>query len=307
MTNTVACLICGSTLEKNRRYLAPIGENRIRDFAYSLPSWALEIIGFTSARLREKLKPVITNKKFFGNKDLYWCSRCHTGIALPLFQEEVLSSYYEEFYWEGRGQHDEYFNDARAEPRESRLNWVRAQLDWVDSYGIDFSTAMDFGAGDCAGAYLMSKKCGTENICVVDSSTQARSVAESYGVRYFKSLDEAPVVDFLYGSHSIEHAADLMHTLKHLQAKMHEGAYMLLETPNVADKQVFQGLVLTPHTFTLSRKSFEEISMHSNLELIAVEEFGQEWQKGHNNIRSQARTDLRVILRKVSVKAANAG
>ena len=56
---------------------------------------------------------------------------------------------------------------------------------------------------------------------------------------------------------------------------------------------------MTPHTFLLSDTSFEQLSKSSNLRLIATETVGPEWSK-HHNIASQARTDLRVLFKKIS-------
>jgi hypothetical protein len=282
--------------------LAPGGENAIRDFAYLLPTWILKLLALPNTSGREKVNSVITNKRFFASKNLYWCGRCCTGFVLPLFGEEELSSYYKEFYWSAREQHGAYFNNdlmSSMRPRESSLNYARSQLDWVASHGIDFSTAIDYGAGDCAGAYVMSEKCGAENVCVVDSSLQTQSIAESMGIRYSPSLDKALEAEFLFASHSIEHVADLIHTFKFFENRVCDGGHVFLETPNVADKQAFDGLVHTPHTFMLSEATFREMSKSSGLKLIAVEAVGPEWSKNHR-IASQARTDLRAIFKKVS-------
>lgn len=293
------CILCGSALDEGRPYLAPRSESAIRDFAYLLPTWFLKILALPNTGGHGKLNSVITNKKFFARKNLYWCDRCCTGLALPLFGEAELSSYYQEFYWNAREQHRAYFNKDLMSPRDSSLNWARSQLDWVASHGVDFSTAIDFGAGDCAGVYVMSEKCGAENVCVVDSSLQTQSIAESMGIRYSSSLDGALEAEFLFGSHSIEHVADLIYTFKALENRVCDGGHVFLETPNVADKQVFDGLVMTPHTFMLSEASFREMSKSSRLKLIAVEAVGPEWCK-HHRIASQARTDLRVMFKKIS-------
>ena len=80
---------------------------------------------------------------------------------------------------------------------------------------------------------------------------------------------------------------------------MCDGGFVFLETPNVADRQIFASVVATPHTFLLSDTSFEQFSKLSNLRLIATETVGPEWSK-HHNIASQARTDLRVLFKKIS-------
>ena len=271
----------------------------IRDFAYLLPMWALRIITWPNATLREKANSVIVNKNTFGDKKLFWCDSCCTGMAWPLFDDAQLSSYYKDFYWNLREQHDVYFAKNALLPHESNLAWARTQLDWVDRHGVKFSSAIDFGAGDCAGAYLMSKKCGLKNVLVVDSSNQTKTIANSMGFSHSVSLESVKPVEFIYSSHTIEHVADLIHTFALLESAVCDGGFVFLETPNVADRQVFAGLVVTPHTFLLSDTSFEQLSKSSNLRLIATETVGPEWSK-HHNIASQARTDLRVLFKKIS-------
>ena len=120
------------------------------------------------------------------------------------------------------------------------------QLDWVDRHGVKFSSAIDFGAGDCAGAYLMSKKCGLKNVLVVDSSNQTKAIANSMGLSHSVSLDSVKPVEFIYSSHTIEHVADLIYTFALLERAVCDGGFVFLETPNVADRQVFAGLVAGP-------------------------------------------------------------
>ena len=291
------CILCGSIISNSKPYLGMGGENLIRDFAYLLPTWALRIITWPNATLREKANSVIVNRKTFGEKKLFWCDSCSTGMAWPLFGDAQLSSYYKDFYWNFRGQHDFHFSKNGMLPHESNLAWEK--LDWVDRHGVTFSSAIDFGAGDCAGAYLISQKCGVKNVLVVDSSNQTRVIANSMGLSHYVSLDSVKPVEFIYSSHTIEHVADLIHTFSLLESAVCDGGFVFLETPNVADRQVFAGLVATPHTFLLSETSFRKLSKSSNLRLIATETVGPEWSK-HHNIASQARTDLRVLFQKVS-------
>jgi hypothetical protein len=293
------CILCGSNLNISKPYLGIGGESLIRDFAYLLPEWVLRIVTWPNSVLREKANSVLVNKNTFGDKKLFWCDSCYTGMAWPLFDDAQLSCYYKDFYWNLRERHDVYFNKNALLPHESNLAWARTQLDWVDRHGVTFSSAIDFGAGDCAGAYLMSKKRGLKNVSVVDSSDQTKAIANSIGFSHSVSLDSVKPVEFIYSSHTIEHVADLTHTFALLESAVCDGGFVFLETPNVADRQVFASLVATPHTFLLSETSFEQLSNSSNLRLIATETVGPEWSK-HHNVASQARTDLRVLFKKIS-------
>ena len=298
-TNPTKCILCGSNLNISKPYLGIGGENVIRDFAYLLPMWALRLIAWPNATLLEKANSIIINKKTFSAKKLFWCDSCYTGLAWPLFDDAQLSSYYKDFYWKFREQHDVYFSENTTLPHESNLARAQTQLDWVERHGVKFSSAIDFGAGDCAGAYLMSKKCGLKNVLVVDNSNQTKTIANIMGLPHSASLVSVKPVEFIYSSHTIEHVADLINTFVLLESAACEGGFVFLETPNVADRQVFAGLVMTPHTFLLSETSFEQLSKSSKLRLIATETVGPEWSK-HHNIASQARTDLRVLFKKLS-------
>jgi Methyltransferase domain len=299
LTTPKNCILCGSTLTIHKSYLGLGGENLIRDCAYLLPKWVLRIITWRSATLREKANSVIVNKNTFGDKELFWCDSCCTGMAWPLFADAQLSSYYKDFYWRLREQHDVYFAESALLPHESNLARARTQLDWVRRHGVIFSSAIDFGAGDCAGAYVMSKESGLNDVLVVDSSSQTKTIANAMGFSHSLSLDAVKPVEFIYSSHTIEHVADLIHTFDLLQTAVCEGGFIFIETPNVADRQVFSQSVVTPHTFLLSKNSFEQLSKSSNLQIIATEIVGPKWSK-HHNIASQARTDLRVLFKKIS-------
>ena len=109
-TNPTKCILCGSRLNASKPYLGSGAENLIRDFAYLLPMWMLRIITWPHDTLREKANSVIVNKKTFGDRKLFWCDSCCTGMAWPRFDDAQLSSYYQDFYWKFREQHDVYFN-----------------------------------------------------------------------------------------------------------------------------------------------------------------------------------------------------
>ena len=294
----VHCTICGSEITNSRPYLGVGGENAARDLAYLLPTPIIRGLMASNLGLHDKARAVFVNKQFFGDKTLFWCDSCCFGFAWPLFDKTSLDSYYRDFYWTSREHHSVYFG-KNFRPRDENLVAAQARLDWLDKHGVTYSSAIDFGAGDCAAAYLMSKRCGERNVHVVDSSEHAKVIAAAIGVSFSKSLINTSSVDFIYSSHTIEHVADLFETLSLLASVLTGGGIIFLETPNIADRQVFTGLVMTPHTFLLSALSFERLCEFTNLELIAAESVGPEWRERHK-VASPARADLRVLLRKSS-------
>jgi 2-polyprenyl-3-methyl-5-hydroxy-6-metoxy-1,4-benzoquinol methylase len=146
---------------------------------------------------------------------------------------------------------------------QQNLNSTQDQLDWVSRHGVKFSSALDFGAGDCSGAYLMARKCGSDNVFAVDSSRQTNVIANSMGLICSTSLDTLERVEFVNASHTIEHVADLIHTFNQLDNSVCDGGYVFIETPNVADKKVLRSLVMTRHTFMLSEALMIEQTQHT--------------------------------------------
>src|SRR5262245_4397861 len=284
--NTNRCFLCGSSTKYSRPYLTTADGSIIRNCAYFLtPLWILQKLSVVS----NKFNSIVFNRKFFGDKKLLWCDSCCMAFVLPMFNEADLDSYYREFYWQAREEHEIFFNKDSRIPLESKIKSVEDQFDWVSLQGVRFSTAIDFGAGDCAGAYVLAKKCGLNNVSVVDSANQTKLIADSMGINYSPSLQDVKPVDFLYSSHTIEHVADLLAVFDRLAKAVCEGGYIFLETPNIADKDIFYGLVFTPHTYSLSETSFRKICEARTLKVVAVHTTGPEWRQNHSKIDSQAR------------------
>ena len=121
-------------------------------------------------------------------------------MAWPLFADAQLSSDHKDFYWRLREQHDVYFAESALLPHE--LNLARArQHNWIGSVAtVTFLPAIDFGAGDCAGAYVMSKEFGLNDVLVVDSSSQTKTIANAMGFSHSLSLDAVKPVEFISAS-----------------------------------------------------------------------------------------------------------
>ena len=141
------CILCGSTLSSDKPYLGMGGEHVIRDFAYLLPTWTLRIFAMPNTSLRGKARSVIVNKQFFGDRMLFWCDSCCTGVAWPLFDDAQLSNYYKEFYWHSREQHDVYFSNDSILPREAHLASAQERLDWADYHRGNVFNSYRFRSG----------------------------------------------------------------------------------------------------------------------------------------------------------------
>ena len=220
---------------------------------------------------------------------------------MPPLVESELAEYYAEFYWENRDSADGQHIPAIDRPNETQVSLARDRLAWLARFVDGYGSALDFGAGDCAATYVL--KLNQRDVHVVDPSRRAQELAGRYGATYSGTLEAAPVVDMIYSAHSIEHVADLRATVACLIEKVRNGGYLFFETPNV-DLAVFSGMGHTPHTYMLSEESFRMLAGMHGMELIALEVLGPPWNKTHPAVVSDARSDLRVLLRKPASASA---
>ena len=297
MTNRYekVCFLCGSVDLSVRKYLKLDSDSLARNVAYALPEVIGRLLSRASRRFASAYAPVLTNKRYFDRSACY-CSNCRTGEVFPRFSDEELSCYYRDFYWSNRdtidGNHvplDDRPNDKQLILTGDRIDWIRARLPSLDS-------VIDFGAGDCAAAFVF-RRSGL-SVHVVDPSDRARDLAVRYHSSHSVDLELAPVVDLLYSAHSIEHVSDLMSTITKMLAHVPEGGHIFMETPNIGDVDVFHALVHTPHTWMLSCSTFEKLAESLPLRIVAMESCGPMWRDGHRLVRSSERTDLRVLLQK---------
>jgi hypothetical protein len=292
------CILCGSPITESRPYLNTKGRNLSRKLAHLLPSWTLDAISMINKSVRGKCNAIKINKEFFGNRRLFWCDCCHTGFVFPLFSESELDCYYSDFYWDYRSQNESFFNEESARPLEKRMEFAQARLDWVLGRGVNFSSAIDYGAGDCSGAYAIARYTGPQNVAVIDKSTRTGAIANALNMRHFSSLSGLAPVDFLYASHCIEHVHDLEGIFRRLADVVVSGGHIYLEFPNVEDKDVFMNIVHTPHTFMLSESTIQQLAKNSVMRLVAAETVGPKWCLDSPHLNSRARAILRILLKK---------
>ena len=126
----------------------------------------------------------------------------------------------------------------------------------------------------------------------------ALQLSAKYGASYSRDLIDAPTVDFIYSAHSIEHVDDLLAVLVQLISRLRDGGHIFIETPNIGDELIFESLTHTPHTFLLSRRTFEYLASIMGLSIIAMECTGPPWKDGFPSLQSQERADLRIFMRK---------
>jgi hypothetical protein len=291
------CVVCGAQRLHRIGYLSARSHDFVRNLAYAMPGWLASSLAHVSARFAAHYHSVAVNKRYFDGHLLY-CVSCSTGWCSPLFDESTLSRYYQEFYWSNRDKRDGQHVSETGRPNEQQLSTSRDRWSWVRRHVPEFTSLIDFGAGDCAASFLASADHGVSHVHVVDPSAQTRALAEGYGFFPHERLDGVPLVDMLYSAHSIEHVAKLIDTLRQMLQHVRVGGHVFIETPNIADQSLFEGLVHTPHTYLLSEGTFRALETVLPMKIVAIEACGPMWQQPNGAVISSHRADLRVLMQR---------
>lgn len=297
------CSICNSAGIRIIDYLNYKGNGFFRNMAYALPVPIANFLSKISHTFARLYYPVRVNKKYFSRK-IGYCSVCHSGCVTPEFTEEELDEYYGEFYWKNRGHHEDIHDISSIHiPLAYNINLSRERIGWIQQNGVSMSPqsfVIDFGAGDCAAAYTFKTDFGIANVSIVDKSTRSKDIAKKLGVNFYSLLKDIPSsADILFSAHSIEHVHDLKNSLYQIFNKIKDGGYIFFETPNIADLEIFKSMAHTPHTYMLSTDSFVQLACTFSYEIVAVQTSGPRWKLSHPKMKSEGRTDLRVLLRKL--------
>lgn len=296
--NSLKCCLCDSDDVEIINYINYNGGGFSRNIGYMLPETLSNFLSGMSPKFARLYHSVRINKKFFSRKAVY-CRICHTGYVSPQFAEEELDEYYREFYWANRGRHENGQDTVALTPPSHNISLSRERMAWIRANGVLISSVIDFGAGDCAAAYTFSTDFGIKDIIVVDKSTRSRDIARIMGLNYYDSLNAATPVDLVFSAHSIEHVHDLKDAFRLIVSKVNDGGHIFFETPNIAELEIFEAMPHTPHTYMLSIDSIMQLASAFSCELIATETVGPSWKRAYPGIKSEARTDLRVLLRKI--------
>ena len=295
------CFLCGSVNTVSSNYLQLNSPDFKRNLAYSLPKALANLLCASSSRFATAYHPIAVNKKYFNRLAVY-CTDCLTGSCQPGFEYEMLANYYQSFYWNNRDSVDGQHVALDHRPNDRQLGLADSRIAWIDQLLPHVESVIDFGAGDCAAAFTLSKKAGVRLVHVVDPAVRAGALAVKYGLGYSENMELAPVVDLVYSAHSIEHVPDLLDSISMLLAKVRLGGHVFFETPNIGDREVFEGLCHTPHTFMLSVQSFKFLATIFPIKIVRIDCSGPTWQKSRKKIRSDEKADLRVLLQKTGDK-----
>jgi 2-polyprenyl-3-methyl-5-hydroxy-6-metoxy-1,4-benzoquinol methylase len=293
-----SCFLCGSGELIFTKYLRPNSDNLLRNIGYMIPSWFGLAFSKFSRRFAAAYKPISINRKYF-NRELCFCRNCVTGYALPFLSQEFLTDYYSEFYWNNRDTNEGAHCPEVGRPNSVQIELAANKIAWLKNHNLSFSSVIDFGAGDCASTYVLLSTCSATSVHVVDPSERAKLLAYKYGATYSANLSDAPVVDLIYSSHSIEHVHNLLEVMSALKSKVRVGGYIFLETPNIGDEELFSSFVHTPHTFLISEKSIQHLANLLNLKVVSMQAVGPRWKDNLPWLSSEIKADLRALLQKL--------
>ena len=118
-------------------------------------------------------------------------------------------------------------------------------------------------------------------------------------VRVLLCFDVDLKVDLIFASHIVEHVGDISHFIQNCLTILPKNGYLFYETPNIGDAKIFKGLVHTPHTYFLSEQSFINIEKSWPLRIVKMESCGPLWNSSLPHIKSNMKSDLRVLLQKI--------
>lgn len=222
------------------------------------------------------------------------------GFVVPKFNSKELEDYYQQQYWEFRdefeGSHIVNFkNELHLKFNNNQLSLHQERINFIDKYLGDYTSVLDFGAGDCSASFLFKKN--GKVVTALDYSEKTKEICKKIGVGFESDLTKLNQTDLIYSSHSLEHVENLVSTLNAFVEEPISAKYLFFETPNIQTTFIFKNLIHTPHTYMFNEKAFRQISKKLNLEVLAIEFNGSHWSYFSNH-QKNCRPDIRVLLAK---------
>ena len=182
-------------------------------------------------------------------KDLYW-----TIIPMPTLNE--LTKFYKNVYWQ------KYRSNSIPIVKKRDIYHFNLINSKVKIKSLD--KIINFGSGPGGGiSHLFFAKGKT--VIDVEPGPYERFYNEKRYIHY-KKLSEIPKylkIDLLYGSHSLEHVADLSEIEEFIRKQLNLGGYVFWEVPNGLhyNSGPVQNKIVPPHTYYFTRKYFDQIGL----------------------------------------------
>jgi hypothetical protein len=219
---------------------------------FGLRSEFLSFVRFFFARFGVRIEISKCQKvrsKLFRNRTLRYDSAGFWTVDPPVTGSE-LDEFYRTDYWTSRGgkTHGTIIRD------HLHLEFLYAH---IGDFLSNPKTVLNFGAGHGGISHLMWLR--GHNVINVEPS----GLPEFYSERWttFQYLQEVPdqSIDLVYGSHSLEHVANIRDFLQLLQSKIRDRSFVFWEVPNADAKGngPLEGKIEVPHTYYFQKLFFD--------------------------------------------------
>jgi SAM-dependent methyltransferase len=187
-------------------------------------------------------------RKIFGSRGLSFDERGFWHVN-PMPSKESLDEYYSSSYWEYRHDKKEIITGRDV----IHLLILDKFIPNLHNSSINF---LNFGAGHGGISHLMWLN--GHNIFNVEPSGIGKFYEERW--THLSSIVEAPdnSLDFIYGSHSLEHVHDIDNMNKEVAKKLKKGGYIFWEVPNgeYPGCGPLENEIRIPHTYYFTKKYF---------------------------------------------------
>lgn len=193
-------------------------------------------------------------KLIFANRTIRYSERGFYYLD-PMPSEAQLSIYYENSYWLSRGGKGYALNK-----RDIRhFLFLREQLSKsFDSFSnVKF---LNFGAGHGGVSYLFYL--AGAKVINIEPSTSKSSGHSDWMAKKSLAEVESGSVNIFYGSHSLEHVADIDDHLSEVRRVLKKSdGYLFWEVPNGGHPMTggCEGRIHVPHTYYFTKKFFSEL------------------------------------------------
>ena len=218
----------------------------------------MRIVAFvhTNRLIPNKFIPESLNKRLIARKIFEGRSIKHDQRGFwylhPMPTKHELGLYYQNTYWQMRGK-DEGIGTRDIDHFLQLRNLV------PDFFNNEKITFLNFGAGHGGISHLMYLN--GHSVINVEPSGLNMDYLDSRWVTVTDIENISESVDFIYGSHSLEHVADIDKFENIINSKLRKGGYVFWEVPNCENPENggCNGVLSSPHTYYFTVDYFNSL------------------------------------------------
>ena len=202
-----------------------------------------------------QFKRRLKSRGVFLNREIKWFAEGYWAIQ-PMPNELELNNYYENIYWDERG---------KAEGIDTRdLDHFYLIRNLIPERLESPMVFLNFGAGHGGISHLMYLV--GHRVINVEPSGLRLQYPENWAT--VQSIDDVQErVDFVYGSHSLEHVHDIGKHLNKIRQILRPGGYIFWEVPN-GFAETLNGKKIKgrpPHTYYFTKEYFDQLGFNKIL------------------------------------------